>query len=430
MSVVDTTFVVGSGFDNAVFATKAQPDGKLLVGGSFTTYKGNPVNKIVRLNQDGSVDTNFTTAGGTGPDNNVYDIVCLSTNEILIVGVFDSFDGTASTNIAKLDSTGALITSFSVATGTGFDNAPLVAFEHDGFYYLGGLFSQFNGSSVGRIAKISSSGSLNIPFNTAIGTGANSAVNDIAITNNSIYLVGSFTSFNGTTARGLVNLSLDGTFNTAFNTAMGTGFLGACTAIEIVGSLFIGGSFTSFNGISVGGIAKINTDGSLDLSFNKSGTGFVGAISNRCVKRDSLGNIYVAGFMTQYNGKSIGKIVKLSTNGVLNPLFAKQIGTGFDNNIADFVIQSNEKISLGGEFAFFQGVSYNKIIRLDLTVKSVSSGSLAILKTLKGDFKASSLSVPVSDNPPAIPGAISLASNGLGLIVEKPNGGTGNILFS
>lgn len=35
------------------------PDGKLLIGGDFTLYKGVTVNRLARINSDGTLDTTF-----------------------------------------------------------------------------------------------------------------------------------------------------------------------------------------------------------------------------------------------------------------------------------------------------------------------------------------------------------------------------------
>jgi hypothetical protein len=52
------------GANNAVWAFARQPDGKILVGGDFTTMGGGGTgvttrNRIARLNADGSLDTTF-----------------------------------------------------------------------------------------------------------------------------------------------------------------------------------------------------------------------------------------------------------------------------------------------------------------------------------------------------------------------------------
>ena len=57
----DTTFNIGTGFNNIVHSIVLDPDGKLYCGGAFTTYKGEAVNRIIRLNPDGTRDTTFNS---------------------------------------------------------------------------------------------------------------------------------------------------------------------------------------------------------------------------------------------------------------------------------------------------------------------------------------------------------------------------------
>jgi hypothetical protein len=58
---VDNTFSIGTGFNNTVWVIKVQTDGKILVGGNYTQYNGNPHSNLIRLNSDGSVDNSFNT---------------------------------------------------------------------------------------------------------------------------------------------------------------------------------------------------------------------------------------------------------------------------------------------------------------------------------------------------------------------------------
>src|SRR5690554_5053721 len=85
--VVDPTFNLGSGFNNAVFATAVQSDGKILAGGTFTTYNNNSVNKLLRLNPDGSLDTTFLTNASF---NNVSVIFIQNDGKILVAGDYTS----------------------------------------------------------------------------------------------------------------------------------------------------------------------------------------------------------------------------------------------------------------------------------------------------------------------------------------------------
>src|SRR5690606_16708779 len=66
---VDNTFDIGTGINESVSSIVTQPDGKVLVGGNFTEFNGQPQNRILRLNIDGSLDTTFNI--GTGIESNM-----------------------------------------------------------------------------------------------------------------------------------------------------------------------------------------------------------------------------------------------------------------------------------------------------------------------------------------------------------------------
>lgn len=58
--------------NNIVQIAVPTPDGKILIGGDFTTYKGATVNRLARINRDGTLDTSFAiqavSATGIGLD--------------------------------------------------------------------------------------------------------------------------------------------------------------------------------------------------------------------------------------------------------------------------------------------------------------------------------------------------------------------------
>jgi uncharacterized delta-60 repeat protein len=65
---LDTSFDPGTGLDQTPLSVAMQPDGKVLTGGGFTVYNGAVVNRIARLNTDGSLDTTFASPLGAGDD--------------------------------------------------------------------------------------------------------------------------------------------------------------------------------------------------------------------------------------------------------------------------------------------------------------------------------------------------------------------------
>jgi len=113
--------VENGGFNNRVFEIAVQDDGKLvLVGGnngatySQYTYSGinYTANSIIRLNTDASVDTDFLTNVGTGFNAATYSLDLLNDGKIFIGGAFSSFNGTNLNNIVNLNSDGTLNTNF------------------------------------------------------------------------------------------------------------------------------------------------------------------------------------------------------------------------------------------------------------------------------------------------------------------------------
>ena len=98
-----------------------QSDGKILIGGSFTTYNGIACNYIARINADGSLDTGFNP--GTGTNQYISHITTQSDGKILINGTFTTYNGIARKYIARINADGTLDTSFN--PGTSYTNGSI-----------------------------------------------------------------------------------------------------------------------------------------------------------------------------------------------------------------------------------------------------------------------------------------------------------------
>src|SRR5439155_23409830 len=97
---VDNSFNPGTGPDRAVDAVALQPDGKVLIGGSFTNVNGTPRPRIARLNADGSLDPTFNA--GTGADARVSAIAVQPDGNVLIAGDFLTVNGVLRSYVARL----------------------------------------------------------------------------------------------------------------------------------------------------------------------------------------------------------------------------------------------------------------------------------------------------------------------------------------
>jgi hypothetical protein len=93
---VDNTFLtnIGSGFNNTVNSIRRTSDNKFLIGGSFTSFNGTPVNRVALLNTDGTLDTLFNDGNSLGGANNlVHEVIETNDGNYLVIGQLNSFNG-------------------------------------------------------------------------------------------------------------------------------------------------------------------------------------------------------------------------------------------------------------------------------------------------------------------------------------------------
>ena len=134
-----------------VYAVAMQPDGKVLVGGQFTAVNGTNRNNIARLNANGSLDSSFNP--GTGANGNVSSVVVQSDGKVLIGGYFTTINGTNRNRIARLNANGSLDLSFNPGTGAD-DVVRSIALQPDGNVLIGGDFDIVNGVARPRVARL------------------------------------------------------------------------------------------------------------------------------------------------------------------------------------------------------------------------------------------------------------------------------------
>jgi uncharacterized delta-60 repeat protein len=250
---------------------------------------------------------------------------------------------------------GRLDTGFNVGTGTN-DSFYSMAIEKDGGVLIGGRFTQINGFNQSNLARIARDGSP-ATFTPQV----NDAVYAVAVQPDSKILIGGdFSSVNGVPRHRIARLNPDGSLDSGFNpgldlSAVGNTIFGM--ALQPDGKVVVCGSFAA------GGhqnMARLNADGALDPGF-QTGTGLNDFAANVAVQSD--GRILVGGRFTLVNGVSRNRIARLNGDGSLDTGFNP--GTGADGNVATIAIQTDQKIIIGGGFQLFNGVSRKYVARLN-----------------------------------------------------------------
>lgn len=384
-----------AGFNGAVQIVQIQDDtNKIIVSGGFTQYNGVAVGGIVRLNDDGTIDTTFNSNGSGGQLSGFNGAVSNSDvqvdDKILITGNFTQYDGVAVPRIVRLNPNGTLDTTFNTNLGTGFNSntrgvvQETVTGPDYGKIVVAGTFTGINGSSAKYLARLNADGTPDTAFNANIGavgfSGGSGGSQRIGIQSNGKIIVGGqFTVFNGHTVNRITRLNSDGTWDATFNTG-GTSSNGSVYAINVLSNdkILIGGNLNTFNGVSTGYMMRLNADGTLDTSFNSGGVGAVGEIDALFVQPN--GKIIVEGTaFTKYNGVTVNYIARLNEDGTLDSSFNS--GTGFNagttNGVhgTNSIFRSNGNIVLNGNFTSYNGTPVGYIVSLqtDITNPVVSN---------------------------------------------------------
>jgi uncharacterized delta-60 repeat protein len=353
---LDTGFNPGTGANTTIRTTQIQADGKIIIGGDFNQYNGTGINRIARLNADGSLDTGFNP--GTGASGRVLTLAVQADGKILMGGIFTSYNGTARNNIARLNADGSLDTGFNPGTGAN-SSIFTTQIQPDGKIIIGGFFTSYNGTARNYIARLNADGSLDSGFNP--GAGTNIGIETMALqADGKILIGGEFTQYNGVDRIGIARLNADGSLDASFNSGLEINSVVVTLAVQPDGKILIGGGFGSYNGVPRSSIARLNSDGSLDTSFNP-GTGSNNGVPTLAVQAD--GKVMIGGEFTQYNGVDRIRIARLNADGSLDMDFNP--GMGPNSTVYTLAPQADKKILIGGFFTSYNGTERNRIARLN-----------------------------------------------------------------
>jgi uncharacterized delta-60 repeat protein len=359
--LLDGSFNSFGGADDAILSSTLQPNGKVIIGGYFTSFNGVSRNSVARLNANGSLDTSFNP--GTGSNHYVSSTAVQQDDKVLIGGPFTSFNGITRNRIARLNSNGSIDTSFIVGSGTP-EPVLVTCLQNDGKVLLGGQFTSYNDVSINFFTRLNTNGSLDLSFNPPNGGNSSVMVSSVQ-TDGKLLIGGWFTVFNGVNRKGIARLNSDGTLDMAFNPGNGANSLVNSISIQPNGKIIISGFFTQYNGVSRMMIARLHENGNLDNSFSP-GSG-PGGISFPYVFSSVLqsdGKIIVAGEFTIFNGSPKKNIARLNPNGTVDQSFNP--GTGSNNKIYNCLLQNDGKIIISGEFTSYNNSLCNRIARLNI----------------------------------------------------------------
>jgi len=345
------------GFDpNAnlsVLAIAVQPDGKIVIGGDFTSLapNGGPTvtrNHIARLNPDGTVDPDFNPNANAG--GSVHAVAVQADGKILAGGTFITIGGQSRNYIARLDAVTGQADSFDPSPDPG-TSVESITVQPDGKVLIGGTFTSLapnGGTRVlrQRIARLNSDGTLDTSF--GLDTGANGSVETIVVQpSGTIFVGGYFTNINGQSRNYVAKLGANGIPDATFNAGTLTGSFGfgiQSLAVQGDGKVIIVGSFTGVAGQTRNRIARLDgVTGAVD-SFDPNANNNLFAVT---LQND--GRILVGGAFSGTNsigGATRNRIARLDPATGL----ADSFDPNANNTVLTIALQDDGKILLGGGF--------------------------------------------------------------------------------
>jgi uncharacterized delta-60 repeat protein len=317
----------------------------VLIAGNFggTLYGGVPVNGLLPLNNKGDLDLSFNIGIGFNSGGGTLSLLKSSYGGYYFGGFgITTYKGISCGNLGRLNIDGSLDSSLN--TIGKFNNSVLAITEDSsGNIYVGGQFTNYDGTGRNYIIKLDRFGVLDTSFNPiltvpVIGT---FAIYSIAIdSNGKIYVGGQFTVVNSETNNHIIRLNPDGTKDTGFDNT--TGFSSTVRVIKIssTGKIYVGGFFTTYKSQNFRSLIRLNTDGSIDTAF-ATGLKFEGGPPSVWqIAEDDEGNVYATGNFTAYNPDTIKGICKLDTSANFVPFLSNP--TSIPNSFASVRTPENQ----------------------------------------------------------------------------------------
>jgi uncharacterized delta-60 repeat protein len=225
-------------------------DGKVLVGGNFTSFNLAPNTFwCARLNSDGSVDSTFLNGASVGP---IYAIKVHTDGKIVLGGL-------SNPSVVRLNSDGSADNTFTSNLG---NPVLALAVQSDGKVLAGGGFDHAGSQGIFNLARLNADGSLDGSFNP--GSGPDQAVEAIAVQpDGKIVVGGDFRTFNGSTAVNLMRLNTNGSLDSSFipNITSASGSFVHGLLLQPDGKILAAGSFSmSGSGATRRNLARVNGD--------------------------------------------------------------------------------------------------------------------------------------------------------------------------
>lgn len=326
-----------------------QPDGHVLIAGSFSSIGGVIRRHLARIDASGKLDLEWNPS----PDGDVAAMAFDFSGRVIVGGDFTRIGGQARSGIAKVsaDGSGTAEPAWNPSVG---GTVYAVAVDQQESVYLGGIFSSVGGLPRSRLAKLSEDGVVDPAWDPS----ADNGVNAIAVDAHGDILVGGyFTAVGGKTRNSIAKLSPAGSGAAYAQWAPTINGTVGNLAVGLDGAVYVGGSFTEVNSEPRKNLARVSgSTGWVDPAWKPSPDG--SRVS--AVVLDGDGNVYVGGSYTTIGGVARRNLAKISAAGLVDPYW----NPSPDNDIYSIARAPGGVVYAGGSFLQIGNTARNGIAAL------------------------------------------------------------------
>ena len=316
-----------------------QPDGKVLVGGSFTSFNGQRVSGLVRLNADGSPDAAFNANLGTGFNYDVSTLALQPDGKLLVGGRFDVFNGQPTQAVVRLTADGTRDATFSSDLRT-ISSVDILVLQPDGKLLVCGFLDTANGFA--WVVRLTATGTLDTSFTlpkSLVSYSSHFPGSYVALQPDGKILLS--VDQKGGTAH-VVRLNTDGTPDNSFTLVDGPPYVPYTIALQRDGSLWVANYFTAADGREIA-LSRYSSTGAADASFAPK-IQTAGTVT--AVVRQADGQLVVGGDFTEYGGVAVRRLVRVSATGTLDAAFVAATAP-LPAQVTALAVQPNGKLLVG-----------------------------------------------------------------------------------
>jgi len=353
-----------TGGSPVVRAITRATNNRLLIGGTFTSVNGSPINCVALLLPNGALDTSFFVNPVTFQPNSAIRTLAVDTNGWFILSGLFGGPGPGLRFLCRVSPSGFDDTGFPEPSTRPDGSVDAIVVAPDNAVWIGGSFS----APRNRIARYNSSGIVDSGFNP--GTAFANPVRALALQTDGKLLTGSLNL--------LARLNSNGTFDPAFNAGTGPDGEVLVIALQSDAKILVGGEFTAFNDLPIPYLVRLLPSGAIDSTFS-TGAGPDNWV--RCIVPQPDGRILIAGAFTSVDGVPRARIARLTDTGALDRTFSGDAAT--DDVVAAMTRQSNGLLALGGAFTTLNGASRNGLGRIgstDMRIEAVQIQSNGVAR--------------------------------------------------